>query len=78
MEVDALAKRLESGKLRPQSAYELSYTLVSAVAGRIREFTAQDFAELIHRYCAADEARAILEQEGSASPAVLDAAAPMV
>ncbi|PSJ38492.1 M48 family metalloprotease [Allosphingosinicella deserti] len=43
---------------------------------RLREFTAQDFADLIHRYRAAAEARAVLEQEGSASPAVLGAASP--
>src|SRR6478736_7310056 len=33
IEVDALAKRLESGKLRPRHAFELSYALASAVAG---------------------------------------------
>jgi magnesium transporter len=45
-EVDALAHRLESGKLRPEHAYELSYALVSAVAGRLTEFTARLTAEM--------------------------------
>lgn len=40
VEVDGLLRRLESGRLRPQHAFELSYALASAVAGRIREFTA--------------------------------------
>ncbi|MBV9921577.1 MAG: hypothetical protein JOY78_12080, partial [Pseudonocardia sp.] len=31
VEVDALAKRLESGKLRPEHAYDLTYVIVSAV-----------------------------------------------
>jgi Mg2+ and Co2+ transporter CorA len=46
VEVDAVAKRLESGKLRPAQAYELSYALVSAVAGRLREFIARRTAEM--------------------------------
>lgn len=46
VEVDALSKRLDSGKLRPEHAYDLSSALVSAVAGRLREFTAQLTAEL--------------------------------
>ena len=41
VEVDALEKRLASGKLRPQHADELSYALTSAVAARLREFTAR-------------------------------------
>ena len=46
VEVDALEKRLASGKLRPQHAYELSYALASAVAKRLREFIARLTAEL--------------------------------
>ena len=46
IEVDTLARRLESGKLRPQHAYELSYALVSAVAARLGEFTARLTAEM--------------------------------
>ena len=46
VEVDALARRLESGKLRPQRAFELSYALASAVAGRLEEFTARLTAEM--------------------------------
>jgi Mg2+ and Co2+ transporter CorA len=46
IEVDALTKRLESGKLRPQHAYEMSYALASAVAARIHEFTARLTAEM--------------------------------
>lgn len=38
VEVDSLLKRLESGKLHPQRAYELSHALTSAVAGRLRKF----------------------------------------
>jgi magnesium transporter len=41
IEVDALAKRLESGKLRPQHAYELTYAIVSAVGKRMRDFIAR-------------------------------------
>ena len=46
VEVDALAKRLESGKLRPQHAYELTHALVSAVTKRMRDFTARLTAEM--------------------------------
>ena len=46
VEVDALAHRLESGKLRPLHAYELSGALVSAVAGRLREFNTRLTAEM--------------------------------
>lgn len=46
IEVDALTKRLESGKLRPQHGYDLSYALVSAVAGRLRAFTVGLTAEM--------------------------------
>jgi len=46
VEVDALTKRLESGKLRPRHAYELSYALASAVAGRLRQFTARLTADM--------------------------------
>lgn len=46
IEVDALTKRLESGKLRPQQAYDLSYALVSTVAKRLRDFTARMTADM--------------------------------
>jgi Mg2+ and Co2+ transporter CorA len=46
VEVDALAKRLESGKLCPQHAYDLTYALVTAVAKRLREFTARLTADM--------------------------------
>ena len=46
VEVDVLEKRLESGMLRPHHAHELSYALASAVAERLREFTAQLTAQL--------------------------------
>ena len=46
VEVDALERRLASGKLNPQHAYELSHALTSAVAERLREFTARLTAEL--------------------------------
>ena len=46
IEVDAVAKRLESGKLRPQHAYELTYAIVSAVAKRLRDFTARLTADM--------------------------------
>src|SRR6478735_9529438 len=46
LEVDAVAKRLASGKLRPRQAYELSYALVSAIAGRLRGFIARLTAEM--------------------------------
>ena len=39
-------QRLESGKLRPRQAYELSYALASAVAKRLREFTARLTADM--------------------------------
>jgi magnesium transporter len=45
-EVDAVAKRLDSGKLAPRQAYELSYALASAVAGRLRAFIALLTAEM--------------------------------
>ncbi|QAY78540.1 M48 family metalloprotease [Sphingosinicella sp. BN140058] len=38
---------------------------------RFRDVTAQDFAELIHRYRVADDARAVLEREGRALSAAL-------
>ena len=41
-----MAKRLASGKLRPRQAYEISYALVSAVAGRLRGFIARLTAEM--------------------------------
>ena len=33
--------RLESGRLRPARGYELSHALVSALTGRLRDFTAR-------------------------------------
>jgi magnesium transporter len=46
IEVDALAKRAESGKLCPDHAYELSYAIVSAVAKRLRDFIARQSADM--------------------------------
>ncbi|MET0964823.1 MAG: magnesium transporter CorA family protein [Nakamurella sp.] len=46
IEVDSLARRLGSGKIRPQHAYELSHALISAVAARLGEFTAQLTADM--------------------------------
>lgn len=46
IEVDTLAKRLESGKLRPRHAYDLTYVIVSAVAKRLRDFTARLTADM--------------------------------
>ena len=46
IEVDALARRLESGRLRPQHAYDLTYAIVTAVAKRLREFTARLTADM--------------------------------
>jgi Mg2+ and Co2+ transporter CorA len=46
VEVDALVKRLASGRLHPQHAFELSYALTSAIASRLREFIARLTAEL--------------------------------
>jgi magnesium transporter len=46
IEVDALAKRLESGKLRPRNAYDLTHAIVSAVAKRLRDFIAQLTADM--------------------------------
>ncbi len=46
IEVDTLAKRLESGKLRPRHAYDLTYVLVSTVAKRLRDFTARLTADM--------------------------------
>ena len=40
VEVNAVVKRLASGKLHPTRASELSYALVSTLAGRLRDFTA--------------------------------------
>jgi magnesium transporter len=53
VEVDALAKRLESGKLRPQHAYDLTHAIVSTVAKRMRDFIARltaDLWELEYRF----------------------------
>jgi Mg2+ and Co2+ transporter CorA len=46
IEVDALARRLESGKLRPQHAYELTYAIVTAVTKRMRNFNARLTADM--------------------------------
>ena len=46
VEVDALAKRLESGKLRPRHAYDLTYVIVSAVTMRLHDFTARLTADM--------------------------------
>ena len=40
VEVTAVLHRLESGRLRPTHAYELSHALVSALTGRLRDYTA--------------------------------------
>jgi len=40
VEVAAVLGRLQSGKLRPKHGYELSHALLSALAGRLRMFTA--------------------------------------
>src|SRR6478609_8235863 len=45
-EVDAVAKRRESGRLAPRQAYEISYALGSAVAGRLRGFIARLTADM--------------------------------
>jgi magnesium transporter len=41
VEVDAVVKRLESGRLRPAHGYQLSSALASALAVRMSDFTAQ-------------------------------------
>ena len=46
IEVDALAKRLESGRLRPRYAYDLTYAIATAVAKRLRDFTARLTADM--------------------------------
>jgi CorA-like Mg2+ transporter protein len=46
IEVDALARRLESGKLRPRHAYDLTYAIASTVAKRQRDFTARLTADM--------------------------------
>ena len=40
VEVTAVLHRLASGRLRPTHAYELSHALVSALSGRLRDYTA--------------------------------------
>lgn len=45
VEVDALHRRLASGELRPQHAYELAYVLTTSVAERLHEFIARLTAE---------------------------------
>ena len=40
VEVTAVLHRLESGRLRPTHPYELSHALVSALTGRLRDYTA--------------------------------------
>jgi Mg2+ and Co2+ transporter CorA len=46
VEVDALEKRLASGRLRPEHAYELSSVLATTVAERLRECVTHYTAEL--------------------------------
>jgi Mg2+ and Co2+ transporter CorA len=38
VETNTLARRLEGGRLRPTSAFELSFALVTALVGRMREY----------------------------------------
>ena len=62
IEVDALAKRLESGKLRPRHAYDLTYAITTAVAKRLREFTARltaDMWNLEYRFESSGQGRAV-------------------
>jgi len=40
VEVTSLLHRLESGRLRPKASFELSHALVSALTGRLRNYTA--------------------------------------
>ncbi len=40
VEVQSLLNRLASGRLRPEQAYELSHAMVSALTGRLRNYTA--------------------------------------
>jgi len=40
VEVETVLRRLESGRLRPERAFELAYVMVSALSGRLRAFTA--------------------------------------
>jgi magnesium transporter len=40
VEVNAVLGRLTSGKLKPDTAFELSYALLTALAGRLRTYTA--------------------------------------
>lgn len=40
VEVQSLLHRLESGRLRPQAPFEMSHGLVSALTGRLRNYTA--------------------------------------
>jgi magnesium transporter len=41
VEVDAVLARLNSGKLKPDKAFELSYALLTALTGRLRTYTAE-------------------------------------
>jgi magnesium transporter len=55
VEVRSLLHRLEEGRLRPKAAYELSHGTVSALTGRLRNFTAtltQDVWKLEQRVTA--------------------------
>jgi magnesium transporter len=55
VEVTAVMNRLESGRLRPTQGYELSHALVSALTGRLRDYTAvltQDVWKLEQRVTA--------------------------
>ncbi|HEY6593629.1 MAG TPA: magnesium transporter CorA family protein [Asanoa sp.] len=41
METNAVVKRLESGRLCPTTSYDLSYALVGALTGRMRDYLAE-------------------------------------
>jgi magnesium transporter len=41
VEVDTVLARLASGKLKPDKGFELSYALLTALAGRLRTYTAE-------------------------------------
>jgi magnesium transporter len=41
VEVEAVLHRIESGRLHPTEAYEMSYALVSTLTGRLRNYTAR-------------------------------------
>jgi Mg2+ and Co2+ transporter CorA len=41
IEVDAVARRLSKGKLKPANAFELSYALLKALSARMRRYTSE-------------------------------------